>query len=139
MLKPTERSKHLAVTYWKQSADDLKQAEKYLKKNDFYQAAMLSTQSAINALTSICLAKGVMQHRSFSVAEMVTSCVAFNASFADLMEIGGKMDDVQAFSPYGTSPRVGSEVTSEMVEPFPGWAKEIRKACKTYISGEKLF
>ncbi len=82
----SKRTLQRAKTSWLQSQEDYKMAKECVK-SQIAKSAMLSSQSAVNALASILEASGGFQLPTFSAVELLNACIEYETK---LLEQSGK-------------------------------------------------
>jgi len=78
----SERSIHLGMISWEQSKQDLEMAKSFIKTSP-ETSCLLSSQSAINAFSSILNAKGFFQLPAYSSIEMLNLCSSVFSEFEE--------------------------------------------------------
>ena len=128
----------LALKYWKQSVQDFKDAQSYLKKQAFTQSAVLSCQSANNCLSAICISRKNHQNPNHSLSDMLAVCSSVDVAFNDLSKACLLLDQINVF-PFFSSNGEQKQMDKNKATDFVQASETVLKLSKTIVQKHRLF
>ena len=128
----SDRTKQRALVYWEQAKEDWKVAEKNIKENP-EKSCLLSTQGAMNALSSILTAKGFFQIPAYSTIELLDQCTEINSTFEELRAPCTILDGMLEKDLFGHTKQKSNRVTPAFAKACFRAGKEIQEFMKKYL------
>lgn len=93
-------SRQRAQLYWEQSLADQKEAKRAFKAGTYPEASFLAFQSAINALSSLCLLDNQFRLPSARAGEMLSQAISLAPALESLEASCQVLDSVEALNPF---------------------------------------
>lgn len=138
MKEKQTSAQKLANKYLIQSKEDIKIAKQIFKKKDFTKCSLLTVQSAINALTAICVACNQFQNPTYSLSELLIFCKKLDESFLELEKDCQVLDGIQEFT-FFSDQRESSQIPIGKAKLYLEKAIKISDFTVQKIKQHKLF
>lgn len=97
---PSPRAVRRARLFWEQAHRDHRAARDKQRRRAPLQAAYLSVQAALNALSAVSYLNGRFQLPNFSTARMAALCVELDGRFEAILSACESLEAVQERSPF---------------------------------------
>lgn len=130
------RSIKRAEISWQQSKADLKVAKSALKKRPD-KSSLQSTQSVMNALSSILEAYGYFQLPTFSAIELLDQCVPIDPNFEKIRDACHVVDGTLERDMFGTTRTPNERFTPSFAKACLEACEQVQKQTKIYLKQNK--
>jgi hypothetical protein len=133
---PSPQAVRRARLFWEQAAQDHGAARDKQRGHAPLEAAYLSFQAALNALTAVCYLNGRFQLPNFSTARMAALCAEVDGRFEAILAACEALEAVQERSPFDAAPDAAALDAlgkasvghgTQVLEAVRGYLKEHRK------------
>lgn len=101
---PSPQTIRRAKLFWEQAAQDQESARRKQRDAAPLEAAYLSFQAALNALTAVCYLHGRFQLPNFSALRMAALCTELDGRFEKISSACEALEAVQERSPFDAAP-----------------------------------
>jgi HEPN domain-containing protein len=133
---PSPQTLRRAKLFWEQAGQDHRAARERQRAGAPLEAAYLSFQAALNALTVVCYLNGRFQLPNFSTVRMAAQCAELDARFEAVRESCETLEAVQERGPFDAEPdpdalaalgKASLAQSDQVVEAVRAYLKEHRK------------
>jgi hypothetical protein len=101
---PSPQTLRRAKLFWEQATQDQGSAREKYRGHAPLEAAYLSFQAALNALTAVCYVNGRFQLPNFSTVRMAAQCAEIDGRFEGIRAACEALEAVQERSPFDAAP-----------------------------------
>jgi len=133
---PSPRAVRRARLFWDQAHQDHRAARDKQRRHAPLEAAYLSVQAALNALSAVSYLNGRFQLPNFSTARMAALCVELDGRFEAILGACESLEAVQEHSPFEDAPDTAAldALGAASVEH----STRVLDAVRTYLNEHRL-
>ena len=130
---PTSETIRRARVFWEQSAQDLKEARRMLRRKDFLRSSFLSLQAAMNGLAAVCHLHGHFQLPTGGPAQLLGLCAQADPRFGEQVGAYPALERVLEQEPFAPGRASETEVEAAFGRQCLEEGERLLESVKGYL------